>query len=243
VFDVDVLPTVVHEFCHSFVNPVVDRHLAELEPPMARIFPFVEIAMRDQHYPNPRSVLYESLVRASRYLATNEGSKSAGKQVMIDVGFGFLWIGELVKLLGEYEAERSSLLQLDAFSPRIALLFAETAAALEKKFENAPRLVRSVPENGASDVGPDLREIVLVFDRPMLDRSWALMGGGDSFPPIDETREMAYDETGKVLAVPVTLAPDHAYTFGLNSPTNHGFQSRERAPLVPLRIEFRTAAE
>ena len=47
-FNKGMLGTVTHEFCHSYTNPIVDRHEAELAPAGKKIFPHVEEAMRRQ---------------------------------------------------------------------------------------------------------------------------------------------------------------------------------------------------
>jgi len=63
-FEPEMLVTVVHEFCHSYTNAVVDRHAAELEAAGKKIFPSVEAAMRRQGYGNWKTMMYESMVRA-----------------------------------------------------------------------------------------------------------------------------------------------------------------------------------
>jgi hypothetical protein len=47
-FDGSMLETVVHEFCHSYTNAIVDRHEAEFKPAAEKIFPHVAATMRRQ---------------------------------------------------------------------------------------------------------------------------------------------------------------------------------------------------
>jgi hypothetical protein len=59
-----VLPIIVHEFNHSFVNALIDQHEGELEAVGKTIYPQVADKMRRQVYSNWKTMFYESLVRA-----------------------------------------------------------------------------------------------------------------------------------------------------------------------------------
>jgi len=124
-FDRDMLSTVVHEFCHSYANPVVDAHLDELRPAAERIFPAVQKRMKRMAYGMWQTMMYESLVRACvvRYLADTWNNEKAEQQIKSDVGRGFLWMRELSQLMGEYESQREKYPTLDAFFPRIKDFF------------------------------------------------------------------------------------------------------------------------
>ena len=47
-FGSGVLETVVHEFCHSYTNPIVDRHEAELKSAGEALYTSVSAAMDDR---------------------------------------------------------------------------------------------------------------------------------------------------------------------------------------------------
>ena len=98
-----------------------------------------------------------------------------------------------------------------------------------------------IPANGAQDVDPGLTAIQVVFDRPMADKSWSLVGGGPHCP---ETGKGAhYDAQRKTWTVPVTLKPDWSYEFMLNSETYDAFRSEEGVPLEPVSVTFKTAGQ
>ena len=132
-FDASVVGTIVHEFCHSYTNAIVDRHEEAFRPAGEAIFPHVADAMRKQAYGTWKTMMYESLVRASviRY-KTRYNSRSS---VLRDIGRqnqrGFVWIEELVELLGEYEGNRDKYPTLDAFSPQIVALLNDYAKEFE----------------------------------------------------------------------------------------------------------------
>jgi hypothetical protein len=123
--------------------------------------------------------------------------------------------------------------------------FADTAKGLPKMMaeleRKRPKIVSVVPANGAQDVDPNLTAIQVVFDRPMADKSWALVGGGPHCPEIG--KGIHYDAQHKIWTAPVTLKPDWTYEFMLNSETYVGFCSEEGVPLQPVSVSFKTAGQ
>jgi hypothetical protein len=241
------LPIVVHEFCHSYANPLVEHHLAELRPSGDALFEQVAAKMRSQAYGSGQTLLNESLVRACvvRYVRQYEGEEAARRAIQAEKQNGFLWMQEMSDLLGEYEAHREQYPTLEDFSPRLVAFFAETAKNFPKTqadlASKRPKVVSMIPANGAQDVDPDLTAIQVVFDRPMADKSWSLVGGGPHCP---ETGEGAhFDSQHKIWTVPVKLKPDWSYKFMLNSATFDAFRSEEGVPLEPVSVTFKTAGQ
>ncbi|MHC4591972.1 MAG: YhfC family glutamic-type intramembrane protease [Planctomycetota bacterium] len=121
--------TVVHEFCHSYANPVVDKHAERLRAAGETLFPRVESQLKRMAYGNWRTMMYESLVRACevRYVAAHEGEALAQVAMWRHKAKGFPWIGGLSELLAEYEAKRDEYPTLETFFPRIVEFFNEYA--------------------------------------------------------------------------------------------------------------------
>ena len=243
-FDRTMLGTVIHEFCHSYTNAIVDRHAAELEAAGKLIFPHVEDRMRRQAYSNWKTMMYESLVRACviRYTRRHEGQVAAWMMTQRQKGRGFTWVGDLADLLGEYEADRKKYPTLESFAPRIVAFFdtrAEGFAGRQKELDaKRPKVVSITPANGATGVDPGLKQIQVVFDRPMQDGAWSMVGGGPNFPEV--TGKPSYDKQGKVWTVPVKLKPGWSYRFMLNSDRFTAFQSRDGVSLEPVAGRFAT---
>jgi hypothetical protein len=243
----DALPIVVHEFCHSYANPLVERHLAKLQHSGDALFEPVAGQMRSLAYSNGGTLLKESLVRACviRYLRQYEGEEAARRAILTEKRNGFLWMQEMSDLLGEYEAHRDQYPTLEDFSPRLVAFFAESAKNFPKMqadwASKRPKVVSMIPANGAQDVDPRLTAIQVVFDRPMADKSWALVGGGSHCPETGKTCH--YDAQHKIWTAPVTLKPDWSYEFKLNSEHYVGFASEEGVPLEPVSVTFKTAGQ
>ncbi len=247
VFHEDVLKTVVHEFCHSYANPIILRHLKELQRAGERLYKPLADQMQSQAYGSAQTMLCESLVRASvvRYLRCYGGQQAADREIREQKGLGFLWMKELSDLLGEYEVQRDKYSSLESFSLRLVEFFnhyadnfAKEQTTLEAK---RPKVVSMVPNNGATDVSPALKTIQVVFDRPMRDGSWAMCGGGPNYP--ETVGKPHYDAKRTTWSVEVKLKANWDYQFWLNAGQYQSFQSEEGVPLKSVPVKFSTGTK
>lgn len=254
-FDSDGLPVfgagtaglIVHEFCHSYTNPLVDQFAKQLLPAAEKIFPRREALLRQQAYGTPRTLLYESLVRACtvRYARDNDPPEEAARQLAQEEGRGFLWTGDLVELLGKYERHRDRYPTLEAFMPDVVGFFEKTAASIDPLMAKLPKVVSMTPENGAKDVDPDTSEIKIQFDKPMREGSYSLVGDPATTPAAARTRDGPVrgwlSADGKTFTLPVRLEAGKKYSFSLNSIYYSNFRSKEGMPLDPVKVTFTTA--
>ncbi|HVP10437.1 MAG TPA: DUF4932 domain-containing protein [Phycisphaerae bacterium] len=144
VFSDEVVPTIVHEFCHSYTNPLTDKFLDRLKPAGERLFVRCGVQMRQQAYSTWDTMMRESMVRACvvRYVRARNGRIAAWSETRQQAGRGFEWVGGLADRLGEYESHRDRYPTLEAFMPNIVEFFNEYAA----------KAISSVAEKPA---GPD----------------------------------------------------------------------------------------
>ncbi len=127
--------TIVHEFCHSYTNVLVDRHWKELQAAADRIFPTCKEEMNRQAYGNSKTVIYESMVRACtlRHTAAARGTIAGWVAGREEAGRGFIWVPDLAGLLAnEYEKHRATYPTLDSFMPRVARFFTDYADKLPR---------------------------------------------------------------------------------------------------------------
>jgi hypothetical protein len=249
--------TIVHEFSHSFINPIVDAHDGDLKGVTDRLYALVAEGMRSQAYGLPKSLMYESLVRAStlRYLEENVGADAASREAALDRRNGFPWAERLAGALRDYERDRAKYATLDAFVPRVAAFFEDylrTAAAdlraieLEERTRTealagkGPKVVSMSPAHGASDVDPGaVREITVVFDRPMRDGNFAVFPiPKGALPTI--TGPPRFDADGRTVRLACELKPGTAYGLQFNSPEHMAFVDTEGHPLAPFVYRFTT---
>lgn len=238
-FNNSILPTVVHEFCHSYINPLVDKYASQLKKAAQTIYPYVAQAMKQQHYLDWKIMMAESLVRACviHYVLTFNGPEAAEKQIVQEINNKFLWIEELSRLLGQYETQRKKYPTLDSFFLRIIAFFNQYTVEMKK----IPKIVSMIPANGAANVDPNLQSITINFDRPMKDHSWSIVGDGSHFPKVNG--KPYFHSNRMVLSIPVILKPGWHYEFWLNSEKYQGFVSTQGVPLVPVRVRFKTRSK
>jgi hypothetical protein len=260
-FSPEMIPTVVHEFTHSYTNALVDQFAKELKDPGEKILPFVAAEMRRQAYGNWKTMMYESLTRACvlRYIWATHEPAALRKAVASENSCSFYWVGELAEVLGEYDTQPKKYSDLAQFFPRIITFFNEYAGNADTKLgavlkekkekqerqfqewqEKGPKIVAMIPANGAQDVDPNLKAIVVTFDRPMRNKSWAVVTLGSREQVPKSTGPVGYDATRKVFTMPVQLQPGQEYRFGLNAEKFLGFRSEEGIPLAPVVVRFKT---
>lgn len=239
-FDDGINPTVIHEFCHTYTNPLVDKFEAQLKGPGEKIFPYVAERMRRQNYGTWQTMMRESLVRAcvARCLLTTEPPAVGRNQIKEEESRGFAWTGELVRKLDEYEQHRDQYPTFEAFMPQIVAFFEGYAPKYAAEMEKAPRVRRMIPRNGDQDVDPNLSEIRITFSTKMRDGQWSVCGGGPNFPEV--TGRPHYANGGRTLVLPVKLKPGWQYRFSLNCQNAMNFTSEDGTPLEPVAVEFST---
>jgi len=104
-----------------------------------------------------------------------------------------------------------------------------------------PVVVNIVPELGAVNVDPGLREIRITFSKKMMDRSWSLTEGTKYAVPRVHG-EIHYDRDQRTCVIPVELEPGKTYVWGVNSERFRNFKDNDGRPALPYLIVFRTSS-
>lgn len=236
VFSEDDAGLIVHEFCHSYTNPLVELHRAELEPLGNRLLAARREIMTRQAYSSAMPVVYETLVRAitTRYAQLHETPAIAQRTSDLEHARGFLWLPELLELLKRYEQQRDRYPTLAELMPEIISTLQHSADRIETLVAQLPRATRITPAPGEG-------EIRIEFDQPMRTTSRSISAAPGFFPK--KRAEPRYEDGGRVFVYPVTLEPGKTYRFTLNSIYAPGFVSADGAlPMETVEVEFSTAA-
>jgi len=239
-FSGSFLDTMVHEFVHSYANPLVDKYYAQLARAGDQLNDPLRDAMRRQGYGDGRTLLYESMVRAAtiRYIFEHAGPEAARRAEESERVRSFLWMGELCDLLATYEKNREAYPTLDSFMPKVVLFFNDEApriGELQRLYEESrPKVVSMSIANHAQDVDPAVTEIVIRFNRPVRQVGNPQKTRDPRFGPA------RFDKTGTVLRIPVTLEPDRQYRFSLTWPEGEPFVSADGVPMNAYTVEFHT---
>jgi len=134
VFTNEIIPTLIHEFCHAYTNQLVDKYAKKMEAAARKLYAAKEQAMRNQGYGNWLTMLRESMVRACvvRHVYAADGAVRAQEEINEQQRRGFEWVGELAAQLGQYETGRNRYPDMDAFMPRVVMFFNNYAKTFPK---------------------------------------------------------------------------------------------------------------
>jgi hypothetical protein len=112
-----------------------------------------------------------------------------------------------------------------------------TAAAVAP---TGPRVVRTVPENGATDVDPGLEAVEVWFSEDMNRASMSLVRLQDRQKLGYRADARPFFDGPRHLVIPVRLAPGIEYGVGLHGSKERGFRSAAGEPLEPIALRFAT---
>ncbi len=107
--------------------------------------------------------------------------------------------------------------------------------------EEPPRVVRTVPENGAQSVDAATTELRVTFDQSMDTKkgySFVVVGNKSMFPEVAGKPRWISDTT---IVLPVKLKPGREYSLGINSERYQSFRGTNGLPAVPYPLSFWTA--
>jgi len=111
------------------------------------------------------------------------------------------------------------------------------AGAFAQDANSYPKVVKTSPTIGATDVDPATTELRLEFDQAMqTGMSWT--GGGDVFPKLEGKPIW---ETGKVCVAKVKLEAGKFYRVGVNASSYRNFKSKSGNPAEFNVLYFVTA--
>jgi uncharacterized protein DUF4932 len=240
------LPTLVHEFNHSFVNYINDAHQKDLEKAGNTIFQAVADKMRKQAYEHWQSMMNEALVRASviRYLQThNTDTTVAYKELQEQLSMGYVWMDKLVDLLGTYESDRKTYPTLESFMPRIIAFYNDVAINIDRLKSDYDKTIAHVTSitpfaNGDTSVSATIKEIRINFDRPLAGGGASIRYtkmGKDHYPI---TKFIGYTDNNKAILLQVDLKPDFEYQFFLSGAS---FRTPDGRPMDDYKVSFKTS--
>ncbi len=143
LYNEECLPTLIHEFNHSFVNYLLDEnkyphHVKGLEKAGTYLFKSSQWAMSKQAYEDWQTMINESLVRAAvicYMLDKKYAPEEVRKELSAQLERNFRWMPELVCLLRKYEKKRNKYASLESFYPHIIDFFSDYAEKENNKLD------------------------------------------------------------------------------------------------------------
>lgn len=131
----------IHEFNHSFVNPLLNRGSQlkdKMEIPGRKLLNQCNFVMEMQSYPEWENVINESIVRAAVacYLLDNGTNEEVRNSIIEDMRTGFAWMPQLVNKLNYYRKNRSLYPNFESFYPEIISFFEDYTQQTDTQIEN-----------------------------------------------------------------------------------------------------------
>ena len=124
-----LIPTVVHEFCHPYINPLVEEHKSLLKESGEMVYLNHKAKLTQIGCLSWNGMMNEYIVQACviRYLQSKKDNRAVARLIRWAEEQGFLGIHELADLLVEYEKNRDKYPNMGSFIPRIAVYFEQYA--------------------------------------------------------------------------------------------------------------------
>lgn len=245
LYDERNLSTIIHEYNHSFINPLVYAHERYLKDSGPKIYPYVGAEMRSLAYGTWQIMTLESLVRAAVIRYTIEHEPDAAKQrnaIIAQRNLGFIWMEDLVNLLDKYEKYRDTYRKFSSFMPVIVNFYKDLAPGIEQRVASfnalRPTVLSTSPfANGAQDVDPGITEVTFTFDRPLEPKGISIDLGPGGITQFPIRKVIGFGEEGKTLTLQLKMQPASDYEFIL---TERSFKTRDGYPLRPFTMKFKT---
>lgn len=126
--EVGNIPLVLHEFGHTFVNPITDEFREEIDK-YQNLFPPIRPNLPSS-YDRWWIVVNEHIIRAftARVETILDGEEAGKRALQRELSDGFKYIIPMYERLKEYEANRDKYPNFRSFYPRIIELFAELSS-------------------------------------------------------------------------------------------------------------------
>ncbi len=119
---------ILHETIHCYSNQLVEQNAAKFRAIGEALLTNKTVLEKTKNtfYGNWRYLIYESMVRSVsiRYaMAHHTAPAKTEEDIKKQESLGFLWMRDLVDLLGKYESNRTQYRDLSAFMPEIVAAF------------------------------------------------------------------------------------------------------------------------
>lgn len=238
----EYLPTIIHEFNHSFVNPLLAKHKKNFEKSGKGIYKAVEYEMsRQQAYGNWEIMLNEALVRASviKYFMDHGAAESEIQMMLMnEVNNGFVWIKELVAELIKYDHQRDIYPTLESYVPNLSTAY-KTFDEKVGKFDAQRPKVESISEFANSDhsVSPQIKTITINVDKALSGKGYSVNIGSKGKLAFPKITNIYYSNDNKSVVMDVQLIPNQEYQFVL---TGKNFKTPEGIALKTYEVNFMT---
>jgi hypothetical protein len=238
------LSTLIHEFNHSFINPLSDQYEKQLSESGQAIFQKKGPSMRRLAYGEWKTMYNEALVRAAVviYLKDHADTIAADREVKAQQASGFIWMPQLVTLLEVYQKERKTYPTLASFMPRLVEFYDQAQLNLDhyedEYLAHCAKVISTNPfRNGEMDVNPTISTVQFNFDKPLDGIRYFIGPGKMGKEHYPEVLKFTFADDNKSLIMHVKLQPNTVYQVGI---TGSRMRTRDGYSVQNYSLDFKT---
>ncbi|UOE49459.1 DUF4932 domain-containing protein [Mucilaginibacter sp. SMC90] len=217
------LPTLIHEFNHSFINYLTDKYEQQLSNAGTLIYEKERAKMRKQAYGDWKTMMNEALVRASviSYLKThNTDTLVAEKELKEQLARGFVWMRPLVNLLNKYQTQRKTYPTLESFMPVIVDFYNKIAPHTsfydDDYQQHCARVIAVRPfKNNDTTVSNNTTEIIFNFDKKLDGIKYFFGPGAKGIGHYPKPIKFTFTNDNRSIIMKVELKPNTEYQISI----------------------------
>lgn len=240
-----VLPMIIHEYSHSFINQQVHNNLKKLQKAGKLIYAVVEREMKYMAYDSWEVMIIESLVRASviRYMKARKYEWSTTRSfIHAERRKGFIWIEQLNELLETYEQSREKFHVFKNYMPKVIQFYDSLSSiitAVKQHYEDQkPKAVSMQPfDNNSSKADHSITELSITFDKPLSPVHYLFLPVENREKEMPDIKLAGFADSNHTVKIGIKLEPNKTYSFMLSG---QKFRSVDGYPTKDYIVTFHT---
>lgn len=217
---------ILHELCHHYSNPILDKYWPEMHDAANEIYPVVQERMAEIAYGSARTTFIEwfaNLCVLMYYKELPEDRGILSAQNRINTEKGFIWMPRSVEFMDNFYRNRKDYYCLEDFMPQLVLFVnftAQNLSTIQREFNERRPYIKEVFPSVGSNI-EDIKEIKVVFSEPMRTDCYGVWNIEDSqieFLPVDSDNCHWIDEKTYVFSI-LTDQLEKNHIYGIKLPT------------------------
>ena len=167
----------IHEICHTYNNPICDKHLDEFKGICDTIYKYIGDILAENHYAESENILYEGMNRVCEYSYYKNDTVYYNDTLLFNIFVnteemnGFVWLDEILRYMDVFNRSGKIYKTFEDFFPELKSFMQNVADNMKDYYlpklqTKVPVVLGSFPANN-SIVDTSLSEIVIYFSKPM----------------------------------------------------------------------------
>ena len=201
----EVLPIVIHEFCHAYCNPIIDKRWNSIAKKAEEAFRIKKRILSQQAYVTAKIMMYETLVRTSviRYEQQHNSNTDVWQLIDKEEELGFILVADFLKAWNQNHASNPGDILTESINNFSTEAYWAKVAEEEKRSVNYTCNITDGEKNVASG---DFT-FTITFDRQM-EPGISIGQTEFDFP---DFKAYSWSEDATTLSIVFHFEPNHTY--------------------------------